>query len=280
MSPFFLLDYLALSLSLHPSISHPCHVLPIQSLSNTSLSASHHLSFLFHHHASIHLTVTNLHFLLVFFHSTMVSSSNPRAVPSPPAFSPLSTLSSIPHLHSLLLPPSISTPYQCTANTKASWLNSTQTLPAAQSVRLATGRGVLSWQHARQVLWGLSTHEATTTFWSSSQAITGLHFSLAPMIFCIELTNIYTATHIRHSLNLEEKLDFGRRPRQASCTKQLPDEDVLRNNWPGTMVLKKRAMKRSIRCRGGVAGAAKGFPLTDSLDMPFYLYNKQQSKAG
>lgn len=120
MSPFFLLDYLALSLSLHPSISHPCHVLPIQSLSNTSLSASHHLSFLFHHHASIHLTVTNLHFLLVFFHSTMVSSSNPRAVPSPPAFSPLSTLSSIPHLHSLLLPPSISTPYQCTANTKAS----------------------------------------------------------------------------------------------------------------------------------------------------------------
>lgn len=107
MSPFFLLDYLALSLSLHPSISHPCHVLPIQSLSNTSLSASHHLSFLFHHHASIHLTVTNLPFppCLFSLNNGFILQSPSRAQ-SPcifPSFHPIfhssSPLSSSPSLY-------------------------------------------------------------------------------------------------------------------------------------------------------------------------------------
>lgn len=50
---------------------------------------------------------------------------------------------------------------------------------------------------------------------------------------------------------------------------------MARNNG-----VKKKSYEKKHKVQGGVAGAAKGFPLTDSLDMPFYLYNKQQSKAG
>lgn len=150
--------------------------------------------FLFLHHASIHLTISLFMSSLSFFNSTFVSSSNPQTMPSFPAFVSLSTPSSVPHLFSPSLHLYPLSMYKQTL--RLPYWNSTWTLPAAQSDRLATG-GFLCWQWARQVLWGLWAHEATTTFWSSFQAITGLHFSLVPVVFCTELTNTYTETHIQ-----------------------------------------------------------------------------------
>lgn len=62
---------------------------------------------------------------------------------------------------------------------------------------------------------------------------------------------------------------------QAITRRRCIEKQLARNNG-----VKKKSYEKKHKVQGGVAGAAKGFPLTDSLDMPFYLYNKQQSKAG
>lgn len=104
----------------------------------------------------------------------------------------------------------------------------------------------------------------TASFWSFSQAITGLHFSLALEICCAELTNMYTEAHMHthlhtlftNTINLKEEFDVGRGPVQTLCTEQLLQEDECRNNgWE--QWCKKKRKKREKKGKGEKSRSVK-----------------------
>lgn len=145
---------------------------------------------------------------------------------------------------------------------------------AAWSGRLDTGWGFLCWQCVQQVLWSLKAHNAMITFWCSSQAITGLYFSLTPVIFGTKWPHTHKQSYTNY-LNLEEKFEFG-----WGAEANIVCQAITRRkktHWPGTMVPNNNSQKKLKVKRGG--GGCRGGPIVQfPLTCCKHTTNRQNSR--